>query len=311
MAAPSQSSTKPFSFQYRYPLTKLSSSDDYLKITFLKYIPPGFSKPGFAAPSSDDTYLAGDSRDKVDILGIIFLPIPDGVKTANITQWGSSNFNPLQVGIADLMQKAFNTNKKIDINEIQGQLPGLFSKGLETAASGSVQKFINAATITAASNILLNGNVDINQAFSRYAGAVTNSNVELVFGGVQLREAFSFGYTIVPRSKKEAEEVKKIIVAFKKHSAAKKRSIDPAVEGLFLGAPDVFKLEYMNGGQPHPYLNKFKICALIGVGVNYSGSETYATYDDATPVSMQLVLSFQELTPIYAEDYDNTTGTGY
>ena len=43
-------------FIYRYPYTKLTTSDDYLKITFLEYKPPGLI-PGegtFALPSSDD-----------------------------------------------------------------------------------------------------------------------------------------------------------------------------------------------------------------------------------------------------------------
>ena len=70
----------------------------------------------------------------------------------------------------------------------------------------------------------------------------------------------------------------------------------------------------MNGGKPHPYLNKFKICALQGMSVNYTPSGTYATYTDAAPVNMVLGLTFQEITPIYAEDYDTeigSQGTGY
>ena len=73
----------------------------------------------------------------------------------------------------------------------------------------------------------------------------------------------------------------------------------------------------MSGGKPHPYLNVFKICALTGMTVNYTGSGTYATYSDATPVHMQMGLIFQELTPIYREDYVENdgkfklTGTGY
>jgi hypothetical protein len=79
----------------------------------------------------------------------------------------------------------------------------------------------------------------------------------------------------------------------------------------------VFRLKYMSGGQPHPYLNTFKICALTGTTVNYTASGTYATYSDATPVHMNMTLQFQELTPIYHEDYVDQgrnfklTGTGY
>jgi hypothetical protein len=50
------------------------------------------------------------------------------------------------------------------------------------------------------------------------------------------------------------------------------------------------------------------------MSVNYTGSGTYATYADATPVHMIMTLNFQELTPIFAEDYDKgpgATGVGY
>ena len=100
----------------------------------------------------------------------------------------------------------------------------------------------------------------------------------------------------------------------KKEMSPRKGTQSGAAGGLFLTAPSVFKVQYMSGGKPHPYLNKFKICALQGLALNFTGSNTYATYSDGTPVHMQLSLQFQELTPIYAEDYDSTegqTGVGY
>ena len=48
--------------------------------------------------------------------------------------------------------------------------------------------------------------------------------------------------------------------------------------------------------------------ALLNMAVNYTGAGTYTTYDDATPVHMKLDLSFQELNPVYAEDYDSEEG---
>ena len=48
--------------------------------------------------------------------------------------------------------------------------------------------------------------------------------------------------------------------------------------------------------------------ALSNMAVNYTGAGTYATYDDTTPVHMKLSLSFQELNPVYAEDYEDDQG---
>ena len=72
----------------------------------------------------------------------------------------------------------------------------------------------------------------------------------------------------------------------------------------FLKTPNVFKLRYRTGTKNHPFLNKFKQCFLTDVQTTYTGEGVYSTYDDGTPVSMILDLSFKELQPIYDIDYD-------
>ena len=70
----------------------------------------------------------------------------------------------------------------------------------------------------------------------------------------------------------------------------------------------------MTGNKPHPFLNRFKPMALTDMQINYTGSGTYATYHDGTPVHIQVTLTFKELNPIYSEDYDNiplSDGVGY
>ena len=122
--------------------------------------------------------------------------------------------------------------------------------------------------------------------------------------------AFDFSWDIVPRSENEALEVKKIIKLLKTRLAPKN---DRSGTTGFLNSPDIFRISYMKGGDAHPFLNAFKACALSNMTVNYSASGTYATYDDGTPVHMNMSLKFQELNPIYAEDYgdDSLTGVGY
>jgi len=48
--------------------------------------------------------------------------------------------------------------------------------------------------------------------------------------------------------------------------------------------------------------------ALLNMAVNYTGAGTYATYDNTAPVHMKVNLSFQELNPIYSEDYETEEG---
>jgi hypothetical protein len=123
-----------------------------------------------------------------------------------------------------------------------------------------------------------------------------------------MRPAFNFTFDMVPRYKNESDTVKTIIRTLKKNMTPQKGRPDVNGSGLFVSAPNVFKLEYMSGGNHHPFLHRFKPCALTQMSVNYNGSAQYATYADATPVHMQLTLQFQELSPIYAEDYETEEG---
>jgi hypothetical protein len=124
--------------------------------------------------------------------------------------------------------------------------------------------------------------------------------MELLFKGVQLR-SFNFSFNLAPRDKNESREVKNIIRTFKKSMAA--RSSSGAGAGLFISSPNIFQLEYRSGNIKHPFLHSFKPCALLNMGVDYTGSGSYATYEDATPVHMKLNLSFQEINPVYFSDY--------
>jgi hypothetical protein len=284
---------------YRYPLTKLEKSDDYLKITALSYVPPGFESPAgrFDAPT------AGDPADIKTEIASFILPIPDSIKESNVVSWGANDVNPFQALAGGLAQDLF-----------RGKLADIKDKAMAAVGeltSGSSSKALSAFFLNQGIN-LLGENQNFNDTFSRYAGAITNSNIELVFTGINLREPFTVAVDMVPRSQKEALMIKNIVRRFKQLSAAKKQGVGTG-NGLFLKAPEVFKLEYMHGGQPHPYLNRFKICALRSVAVSYANG-TYATYADGAPVNTVLGLTFQELSPIYAEDYDKPyglEGTGF
>ena len=78
---------------------------------------------------------------------------------------------------------------------------------------------------------------------------------------------------------------------------------------FFLRTPNVFKLRYRSGNKNHPFLNRFKQCFLSDMQTYYTSDGVYSTYEDGTPVSMRLELSFKEIQPIYDIDYDERPGT--
>jgi hypothetical protein len=240
--------------------------------------------------------------------------MPQTIQDSNGASWGAGNMDPLQTAALGVTKETVTKGIEGAVSGVGNLLSNLKSAAQTATGQSAVQTFF----ATKATEALL-GEGNFNQNLSRETGSVFNSNTELLFNGIAPPRAFSFSFDLVPRSEPESKVIKDIILFFKKESAAQKGAETGGAAGLFLKSPSVFKLQYMSGGKSHPFLHQFKICALTSMSVNYTGSGTYATYSDATPVHMQMALSFNELTPIYREDYvDNSgnnkltlTGTGF
>lgn len=242
----------------------------------------------------------------------IRLPIPQDVNDSNVVTWGDDSMNIFQLaGVAAAASfmtgaaQTFQAAKELFNDDIAGS----FGNQIDDVTQRAISSAIAGKAIDA-----LGGNVRPNSVIGRSSGAILNSNLELLFSGVNLR-TFPFSINFSPRNSKESEMVLKIIKALKSSMAAKKNTEEGATGqgGIFLRAPDVFQLRYLKGNKDHPFLNSIKDCALTGMTVNYTNSGTYATYGDGTPVSIQMNLTFKELNPIYFEDYKdrNLPGVGY
>ena len=180
---------------------------------------------------------------------------------------------------------------------------GITIPGLDPVTQESFKAAISGKAINQ-----LGANVNPRNVVSRATGQVLNSNLELLFQGVNLR-SFPFSITFSPRSDTEAETVKQIIKHLKMSMAPKAGEFNGTAAGIFIKSPDVFMLKYLKDGADHPFLNSFKLCALTGMTVSYTNSGTYTTYEDGTPVNIRMNLTFKELNPIYHEDYA-TEGAG-
>ena len=299
---------------YRYPSKRLENNTDYVKIDAYKYEPPGvgsLSAENFTIPTSDTNYQSLSGK---EIRGTLILPIPQSLPiNSQSAAWGEGRINPItatSVGAAAGVIK-----DKEPFKELGAQISSFVNKVSKSAQTGlgqnAVQTYFAAKAIE---QLLGQGQNLFGQILSRQTGAVINENMELLFSGVNLREGFALAFDLAPRDADEARNIKEMVSFLKLEMSPRKGTKSGAAGGLFLTAPSVFKVQYMSGGKPHPYLNRFKICALQNLALNFTGSNTYATYSDGTPVHMQLSLQFQELTPIYAEDYESTegkTGVGY
>jgi len=294
----------------RYPVARLESDSDYLEIKVLEYQPPGFETSG----TGQSLRLQSSSeslKNKEIILGTIFLPIPEAITDSNGVTWGDDSLNGLAatalgIGLKTITAESGAEAAKALTSGTKEAVGSLLSDDMTIQA-------INSNFAAMAVNAL-GGKTNATGILARQTGAILNPNMELLFGGVQLRQ-FSFSFDFAPRDENESIVIKKIIRAFKKSLNAKNSSTGESnSSGLFIKSPDVFQLTYKTGAKNHQFLHKFKPMALLNIGVNYTGAGTYATYDNTAPVHTKIDLTFQELNPIYSEDYDveeGLEGTGF
>jgi len=278
----------------RYPVSQIKEDTDFLQIKVVKYQAPGLPGGSFKQPTSSDS-LTPNVETPIET---IFLPIPENVQDSNAVNWGADSLN----GLAARAIGESNRFIGSDGNLLEGGakfLQGManFAGDMTEINAGVRNSFIAAKAVGAFTNVNAQG------VITRQTGQVLNPNMELLFNNVTLR-SFNFQFDLAPRDENESKVIRKIIRRFKKSMNAK----NSGSQDLFLKSPDVFQLSYKTGGRDHEFLNRFKPMALLNMAVNYTGSGTYATYDNTAPVHMQLSLQFQELNPVYAEEYDKEEG---
>ena len=309
---------------FRYPLEALTETTDYLQFTIVEYQSTSQRSGGslVGSPGSRRIGPQGTKDKATKILGNIILQMPSNIQDGNAVDYGESKMNTLIGAAAGAISSGIEGAGK-SISELlhgnQEAAKAEFAKGMDGAKSaiGTDSSIMDAAaqftTAKATSSALgvLGGNVSTAQLLARETGNIFNPNMELLFNGPTLR-SFNFSFKMTPRSPSEAEECKNIIRSFKLNMAPKTKNTGSiGGSGVFLKTPNVFELRYKKGGREHPFLHKFKQCFLTNISVNYTGEGVYTTYDDATPVSMNLDLTFKELEPIYDVDYDDAGGVGF
>jgi hypothetical protein len=279
----------------RYPLRN-TYQGDYLFIEMRTY-----KKSGFASEPGSLTVTRMEDRKHTPIRNI-YLPIQSGIVDSVSVDWGQGEINPITAQFAGLalgtITKAGTEGASAAAGEFLQNTADIAGR-LLGSANPEIQKLV--------ANEFTQRAIGTPGLLSRSIGGAINNNLELLFNGPTLR-SFTFNFKLTPREPEEAKVIKEIIRVFKKGMAP---SLSKA--GLFLGAPNVFKLKYIytdkgNSKEDHPYLNKIKVAALRDFSVNYTPDGNYMTYNGGSMTQYDLSMTFGEIDPIYAQDYDDKQG---
>ena len=306
-----------------YPLD-IALYQDHFKITKYKYLRSNInlSKPNRTRKNKDGetVNVAGDSVLGSKLDGSVILPMPKPTD-ANAAGWGGSDLTSPELGTLGLAAQ-FDQSlglpdgvaRALGLPSFSGlsneQMTEQFNAKLEKMKKGegltlggmlSGPQALSASAISKLTG-LLGANIDVDTFLARTGGRVLNPNAEMLFQGPVIRD-FSFEFQMIARSRKEGDEIRRIIRFLKLGMAPKCENIG------FLANPDVFKLEYKNG--PTGLLktvNRFNPggLALTTLKTDYAPNGYWAAYTDSQPVAIKLSLAFTELRPIYEGDQEAT-----
>ena len=303
---------------FTYPMDMMKEKTDHLAIKIFEKISAedvfGFGKVEKIEKADQFNFTEGDffklksftdkfnepstQKELEKNARFIFLPIPQQVSDAISVSYAEDTLNPLQA--AGLKATAALIDNPSELLTAGQKITDALGSKLDAGTITALKAALSGQALNA-----LGANVSSSAIIGRATGQILQSNLELLFSGVTLR-SFPFVYDFTPRDPREAEVVKGIISTLKKAMVPK-----GGRDALFIKSPDVFALEYKSGNKNHPFLNSFKLCVLSDMSVNYTASGTYATYGDASPVHIQVQMTFKEINPVYAEDYDNLSEGGY
>ena len=283
---------------YYYPAALADNKQDRIKFT-MKYSMG--SRIETTTTAGIDVFQRREER----IQGSVTLPIQSGIKDQNSVKWNGSSLNALQAFGAGAAMRIFDRaggGNPIEDMRNEAEAIGRDARNAFKGAAGS-------DNLTAINVYLAQQAVGTQRLLSRTAGAIVNPNVEMLFDAPSLRP-FTFQFRMSPRDEPEAAQVRSIINFFKQGMSVKTSS-----SNVFLKAPNIFDIRYMtynNNGteEDHPSINRIKTCALLAASVDYTPDNTYMTYDDPerSMTSYGLTLSFNELDPIYEDDYIDDLG---
>ena len=168
--------------------------------------------------------------------------------------------------------------------------------GLDEAVDNAMSE-VGAATERAGLKALteIPGLAGAVEAAEMAKGVVMADRMELVFKGIGKRK-FTFEFKMMPRSQDEADEIQRIIYAFKFNMLPE---FVGGPKSRRMTVPNTFDIQYMYQNAENNYLNKISTCYLETMDVTYGGAR-YKTFDSsptmagAPPVETTMTLSFIE-----------------
>lgn len=177
-------------------------------------------------------------------------------------------------------------------NRDLGTIAGLAGGGIDAIGSSAGALEAGSAIAMKFAQIPQLAGVNTADIVGASAKVALNPFKEVLFEAIDFR-AFTFKYKFMPKNKKEADDVYKIIEIFKFHMHP-----ELSANKLFFIYPSEFQISYhfynkVNNKDGGGYFHKFKPCVLETMDVTYGGDQ-FSTFVDGKPTEINMALTFRE-----------------
>jgi hypothetical protein len=175
------------------------------------------------------------------------------------------------------------------LTKIAGEGIGAIAKGISGAIPGS-DTAVGKAFSSIAGGIGDAVTGDALKVALKSVGLAVNPKLQLLFEGIGFR-SYQMAFTFTPYSSQEADQVTKIINAFKQFAAP--RIVKGGTNGMLFIPPAVFEPKFYYNGLENKKINAVKPSVIESVDVNYAPNG-WSTFGDGAPVQTTLTLQFKE-----------------
>jgi len=205
----------------------------------------------------------------------------------------------LQAAIALHIPNNIAINYGVTYGEASADVAELAGRGLNKLISAksdltkSGQNEAGAVDLALAGGLKAIGGTDTGKVVGKLAGLAFNPKKEQIFEGVPFR-SFTYNYEFYPRSENEAENVKRIIDELKYH-------MHPGFKdnaGFVFEYPAEFDIFFMHRGIENRFIHRHRSAVLESMSVNYAPNGQYSSFQNGSPTSYSVALTFKEVSII-------------
>ena len=250
----------------------------------------GFERYGSTISQSRNTAIVERApTTRLDTAIALYMP-----PTVNVTY--ASNYVDTEIGsAANLAGKMFDGADAAQ--GVANNITQAVNQMLDKEAIGEFADFLRKMGLGAAG--IMPGAQGARELYEMKQGFIMTNRMELAFKGLPKR-SFQYTFKMIPKSEKEANEVRNIVNAFKINMLPE--MVDSSTKRLRV--PNTFDIKYMYVGQENEYLHKISTCVLENMNVTYGG-DRYKTFEanaeGAPPVETTITLNFKEMEQITRE----------